>query len=151
MTASPPRRRDRTALREAGRRLVLTVDEAAAALGLRPPSGYALVRREGMPAIRIGRRVIVPTGPLREWAAAEGRTLDLPEEPAPPLPEILTLSDVAAILGISVGSAYRYASTGALPPPARPEKPYMVTRDGLLRWISQRGQAQESKGASDGD
>jgi excisionase family DNA binding protein len=41
-------------------RLTLTVEEAAATLGISRASGYEAVRRGEIPAIRIGRRVLVP-------------------------------------------------------------------------------------------
>lgn len=41
-------------------RLTLTVEEAAATLGVSRASAYEAVRRGEIPAIRIGRRVLVP-------------------------------------------------------------------------------------------
>ena len=41
-------------------RLTLTVEEAAATLGISRASAYEAVRRGEVPAIRIGRRILVP-------------------------------------------------------------------------------------------
>jgi excisionase family DNA binding protein len=41
-------------------RLTLTVEEAAAALGISRASAYEAVRRGDVPSIRIGRRILVP-------------------------------------------------------------------------------------------
>jgi excisionase family DNA binding protein len=41
-------------------RLTLTVEEAAAALGISRASAYEAVRRSEIPSLRIGRRVLVP-------------------------------------------------------------------------------------------
>jgi excisionase family DNA binding protein len=40
--------------------LTLTVEEAAAPLGISRPFAYEAVRRGEIPSIRIGRRVLVP-------------------------------------------------------------------------------------------
>ena len=43
---------------------VMTVDEAAEALGLSRNSAYEAVKRGDIPTIRIGRRIIVPIAAL---------------------------------------------------------------------------------------
>jgi excisionase family DNA binding protein len=53
-------------------RLTLTVEEAAATLGISRASAYEGVRRGEIPAIRIGRRVLVPR-------VALDRLLSMPE------------------------------------------------------------------------
>jgi excisionase family DNA binding protein len=54
---------------QAPTRLTLTVEEAAAALGISRAFAYEAVRRGEIPSIRIGRRVLVPR-------AALGKLLD---------------------------------------------------------------------------
>ena len=51
-------------------RLTITVDEAAAALGLGRTATYDAVRRGEIPSVRLGRRVLIPTGPLLEMLGA---------------------------------------------------------------------------------
>ena len=50
------------AVSTSGDRLTLTVEEAAASLGISRASAYEAVRRGEIPAIRIGRRILVPRG-----------------------------------------------------------------------------------------
>ena len=45
-------------------RLVMTVPEAARALGISRALGYELVRRGVIPSLRLGRRLVVPTKAL---------------------------------------------------------------------------------------
>jgi excisionase family DNA binding protein len=47
----------------------LTVDEAAGLLGLSAWSVYASIRTGEFPALRVGRRLLVPTHALRSWMA----------------------------------------------------------------------------------
>lgn len=55
-----------------GRRLALSIDEMAAALGISRPVAYELARRDGFPAVRVGeRRLIVPVDALRRWLDAQ--------------------------------------------------------------------------------
>jgi excisionase family DNA binding protein len=51
-------------------RLTLTVEEAAATLGVSRASAYEAVRRGEIPAIRIGRRVLVPRAALDRLLSA---------------------------------------------------------------------------------
>jgi excisionase family DNA binding protein len=51
---------------------VLTVHEAAELLGVAASSYYAAARRGEVPAIRVGRRLIVPGAALERWL--EGRS-----------------------------------------------------------------------------
>lgn len=55
--------------------LVLTVSEAASMLGISKDLGYELVARGELPALRLGRRLVVPTKAL--IAMVNG-----PDEPA---------------------------------------------------------------------
>ena len=48
-------------------RLTLSVEEAAAELGICAKSVYALARREDFPIIKLGRRIRIPREGLREW------------------------------------------------------------------------------------
>jgi excisionase family DNA binding protein len=48
-------------------RVVYTVREVAALLGMCLPKAYELVRQEGFPAIRIGRRIVVPKEAFHRW------------------------------------------------------------------------------------
>jgi excisionase family DNA binding protein len=45
---------------ETDNRLVLTVSEAAAALGISRAHAYELVARGELPSLRLGRRIVVP-------------------------------------------------------------------------------------------
>jgi excisionase family DNA binding protein len=56
-------------------RLVLTVGEAAAVLGISRSHAYDLVARQVIPARRLGRRIVIPRDALY-------RLLDGPAEPA---------------------------------------------------------------------
>ncbi len=55
-------------------RLTLTVEEAAATLGISRASAYEGVRRGEIPAIRIGRRVLIPRVALDRLLGATGAT-----------------------------------------------------------------------------
>jgi excisionase family DNA binding protein len=48
-------------------RLTITVEEAAAVLGLGRSAAYEAARRGELPSRRLGRRVIVPVPLLLEW------------------------------------------------------------------------------------
>jgi len=58
------------AITQGGDRLTLTVEEAAAALGISRASGYEAARRGEIPCIRIGRRILVPRIALDRLLAA---------------------------------------------------------------------------------
>lgn len=45
-------------------RLTMTVEEAGEVLGISRGLAYELVRRGELPAIRLGRRLVVPVRPL---------------------------------------------------------------------------------------
>jgi excisionase family DNA binding protein len=57
---------DHTPALLAGDRLVLTVAEAGALLGLSRAFAYELVARGDIPVIRLGRRIVVPKAALLE-------------------------------------------------------------------------------------
>lgn len=48
-------------------KLVLSVPEAAALLGISPSKMYEIVRIQGFPAIRVGKRVLVNHKKFEEW------------------------------------------------------------------------------------
>ena len=48
-------------------RLTYTVPEVARLLGINKITAYELARQEGFPAIRIGRRIVVPKAGLERW------------------------------------------------------------------------------------
>ena len=48
-------------------RMTLTAKEAANALGVSLPVLYELTHQQDFPAIRVGRKVLVPTDKLRAW------------------------------------------------------------------------------------
>lgn len=54
-----------------GDRLVLTVEEAAALLGISRAFAYEAVNRGEIPSIRIGRRILVPKAALQRLVGAE--------------------------------------------------------------------------------
>jgi len=58
------------AISEGVDRLTLTVEEAAASLGISRASAYEAVRRGEIPAIRIGRRILVPRAALERFLAS---------------------------------------------------------------------------------
>jgi excisionase family DNA binding protein len=46
---------------------VYNVYEVEALLGINLPKAYELARQEGFPAIRIGRRIVVPKEAFHRW------------------------------------------------------------------------------------
>ena len=53
-------------------RLVMTVTEAAVALGISRAHAYELVARRELPALRLGRRVVIPRRALERLVNGEG-------------------------------------------------------------------------------
>ncbi|HCA28101.1 MAG TPA: DNA-binding protein [Ruminococcaceae bacterium] len=47
--------------------MMLSVPEVASALGISRAGAYDLVRSDGFPVIRIGKRVVIPKENLVEW------------------------------------------------------------------------------------
>lgn len=61
-------------------RLTYTVDEVAKTLGWSTANAYKLTQTKGFPAIRIGKRIIVPKAGLHQWLeeqAAAGTPIEL--------------------------------------------------------------------------
>lgn len=52
-------------------KLTMSVEEMGTELGISRPLAYDLVKREGFPAVRIGRRIVVSREGLRQWILAE--------------------------------------------------------------------------------
>lgn len=52
-------------------RLTMTVDEAAAALGISRNLAYELVERGELPSVRLGRRLVVPKRALERLLEVE--------------------------------------------------------------------------------
>ncbi len=53
-------------------RWVMTVDEAAAALGISRGLAYQLVRQGDIPSLRLGRRIVIPRHALEAKLNANG-------------------------------------------------------------------------------
>ena len=54
--------------------LMLNVIQVAAVLGISRAGAYELVRSEGVPALKIGSRIVVPKDKLRAWIDANSGT-----------------------------------------------------------------------------
>lgn len=52
-------------------KMAFTIDEFASAYGLSRTKVYELVNTAGFPAVRIGRRILIPTDLLRTWFAQQ--------------------------------------------------------------------------------
>lgn len=48
-------------------KVIYTVPEVSTLLGINLPKAYELARQEGFPAIRIGRRIVVPKVAFERW------------------------------------------------------------------------------------
>lgn len=55
------------------KRATLTVDEAAAHLGIGRNSAYEAIKRGEIPALRIGGRIVVPRAALEQMLAGAGQ------------------------------------------------------------------------------
>ena len=55
------------------RRLVMSVPDAAAALGISRAHAYELVARGELPSLRLGRRIVVPRAALESLLAVPPR------------------------------------------------------------------------------
>jgi excisionase family DNA binding protein len=81
----------------------ITVDQAAEVLGLSRDSVYEGVKREQIPSLRIGRRILIPVAKFLEWLGAKNETMVVvPDEP----PE-LTPRAARALLRIPFDAAMR--------------------------------------------
>lgn len=57
-------------------RVTYTVEQLAAVLGLGRGATYAALRRSAIPAIRIGRRFIIPKAAIAEWLRGPERKVE---------------------------------------------------------------------------
>ena len=55
-------------------RLVLTVDETAALLGISRGLAYQMARQGNIPTVRLGRRLLVPRPALERMLQGDGQT-----------------------------------------------------------------------------
>lgn len=54
-------------MRKKMEKLAISIDDFAAMLGIGKTKAYELSRRNDFPAIRLGRRVVIPVDKLKEW------------------------------------------------------------------------------------
>lgn len=52
-------------------KLTVTVEEMAGIIGVSKPKAYELAHSENFPAVRIGRRIVVPVDELKRWLASQ--------------------------------------------------------------------------------
>lgn len=52
-------------------KLVLDVEELGSHLGIGRELAYELVKKPGFPVIRVGKRILVPYEPLKQWLVTE--------------------------------------------------------------------------------
>ncbi len=65
------------------KKLTVTIDEAAVALGIGRNSAYAAARTGEIPTIKVGKRVLVPIGALEKMLNVPERKNPLPSPPGP--------------------------------------------------------------------
>jgi excisionase family DNA binding protein len=63
-----------------GRRMTITVEEAAELLGISRTSAYGCAARNEIPTVRLGRRLVVPTARLVAMLVGDPPSPDTPEE-----------------------------------------------------------------------
>lgn len=51
------------------KKIVYSVEELAAALGISRTSAYQLVHDPSFPRVRVGKRIIIPVAGLEQWLA----------------------------------------------------------------------------------
>ena len=61
-------------LNETDTRLTLTVEEAAKLLGVSRIKGYELAHSEGFPAMRLGRKLLIPRDRFLAWIDEQAGT-----------------------------------------------------------------------------
>lgn len=57
-----------------GERIALSVEQAAAALGIGRSLAYELVRRGELPSVQLGRRRVIPRELLTSWLESRATT-----------------------------------------------------------------------------
>jgi len=61
-----------------GRKLTISATEGARAMGVSMPTFYALLQRKDSPAIRVGRKIVIPVDRFEEWLnSLAGEHLDI--------------------------------------------------------------------------
>ena len=53
-------------------KMTITVPELAEELNIGRNAAYELCHTQGFPAIQIGKRLVIPVEPLRDWLRAKG-------------------------------------------------------------------------------
>jgi excisionase family DNA binding protein len=96
-------------------RLVLTVTEVAAALGISRAHAYELIARGELASVRLGRRIVVPRQELERIVGGDADGCLGADLMPDGLPLVLTVTEVAAALGISRAHAYGLVARGELP------------------------------------
>ncbi len=66
------------------RREVLTVSEVAKTLGIGRNSAYELIRQHKLPALRLGRRIVIPRVALQRFLDQAGQLATESETQGPP-------------------------------------------------------------------
>lgn len=66
------------------RREVLTVPEVAKTLGIGRNSAYELIRQHKLPALRLGRRIVIPRVALQRFLDQAGQLATESETRGPP-------------------------------------------------------------------
>jgi excisionase family DNA binding protein len=54
--------------------LCITVEEMGRRIGVGRVGAYALASTEGFPALRIGKRILIPTDALKRWLEEQARS-----------------------------------------------------------------------------
>lgn len=57
-------------------RMTMNVHEMAHQLGVSIPKAYELAKQDGFPAIRLGKRIIIPVDAFQRWLLASVGTCD---------------------------------------------------------------------------
>lgn len=96
-------------------RLVLTVTEVAAALGISRAHAYELVAQGELPSLRLGRRIVVPRQALERLLGGDANSCERHDPTTGDNRLVLTVTEVAAALGISRAHAYELVARGELP------------------------------------
>lgn len=53
-------------------KMAISIDEFAAMVGIGRTKAYELSRTQGFPAVRLGKRVVIPVKALEKWLAEQG-------------------------------------------------------------------------------
>lgn len=71
-------------MQQSTNRLTMTVKEMSEALGINLTAAYALAGQAGFPAIKIGKRILIPREGLRRWIDTQsGAPMDRAEQLLP--------------------------------------------------------------------